>query len=204
MRASTTRRLVLAAAAALTLAACNKGGGAGGAAEGEMSLGKADAPVTVIEYASVTCSHCAAWNEEVFPEFKKKYVDTGQVRYVFREFLTPPENVAAAGFLLARCAGDDKYFQIVDTVMRSQQEMARTQPREVLLRIARSAGMSEEQFTTCLEDEAATEALQSRVERYVRDEQIASTPTFVIGGQKHVGAQSMAKLDAAIQPLLKK
>lgn len=198
MRAEFTRRLLLVAAAAVTLAAC--GGGSGGAAEGEMAMGKADAPVTVVEYASVTCSHCATFNEEVFPAFKKKYVDTGQVRYVFREFLTPPTDVAAAGFLVARCAGPAKYFSVVDAIMRSQQEMftgSGANVRPTLLRIAQTAGMSEQQFNACINDDAQLDALNKRVEAGI-SAGISSTPTFVIGSQKLEGAQSMAALDKAI------
>src|SRR5688572_8278560 len=112
-----TRRLALTlAAAAALLAACGQGGGDAQVASDDMVMGKADAPVTVIEYASVTCSHCANFNATVFPAFKAKYVDTGQVKYVLREFLTPPVPIAAAGFLIARCAGPDKYFGVVDAI----------------------------------------------------------------------------------------
>ncbi|MDB5447797.1 MAG: dsbA, partial [Phenylobacterium sp.] len=106
-----SRRILIAAAAAaaLALAGCHKSGAAG-SAQGDMSLGPPDAKVKVVEYASASCSHCARFNNEVFPAFKAKYVDTGKVNYTLREFLTPPEEVAAAGFLLARCAGKDKYF----------------------------------------------------------------------------------------------
>jgi len=194
------RRSVILAAAALALAAC--GGKGSKQAEGDMVMGRADAPVTVVEYASVTCGHCAAWNEEVFPEFKKKYVDTGKVRYVFREFLTPPQEVAAAGFLVARCAGDDKYFQVVDAIMRSQREMYESgDARGTLLRVAQSAGMTEDQFNKCVTDEAALKDLNARVEKGMKDG-ISSTPTFVIDGKQLVGAQPMAELDAAIQPKL--
>ena len=102
-----TRRIVLTAVAALSLAACGQAGGKTAVGD-EMVLGNPNAKVTVIEYASASCPHCARWNEDVYPAFKKKYVDTGKVKYVFREFLTPPTEVAAAGFLLARCAGKDK------------------------------------------------------------------------------------------------
>ena len=106
--ASMSRRAAVTAAALAamaTLAGCS-GGGQSGAVEGDMALGAPEgAKVTVVEYASVTCGHCAAWQEQVYPEFKAKYVDTNQVRYVFREFPTAPEAVAVAGFLVARCAG---------------------------------------------------------------------------------------------------
>jgi protein-disulfide isomerase len=203
---SLTRRLALtfAAGAAIALAACDRGG-ASSVAEGEMTLGRADAPVTVIEYASVTCGHCAVWNEEVFPAFKKKYIDTGQVRYVMREILTPPYPVASAGFLLARCAGKDRYFSVVDSLFRGQQQLVQgVPPREMLLGVARSAGMSEAQFNACVADEKQLEALNDRVEKWTREEQIEGTPTFQIGDTKLVGPRPLEELDAAIQPLLRK
>ena len=204
---SVTRRLALAVAAgaALSLAACNgaKGGGSG---DTEIWLGKADAPVTVVEYASTTCGHCAKWNEEVWPAFKAKYVDTGQVRYTMREMLTPPYEVASAGFLLARCAGKDKYHQVIDALFRSQQEMARTgDARGTLLRVAQSAGMTEAQFNACITDEEQIVALNERVEGYVQKEKVDGTPTFVINGKKlESGEKTLAQLDAEIQPLLRK
>src|SRR6201999_4058018 len=100
-----------------------KGGAAGGgdnANAATMDLGNPNAKVTVEEWASVTCPHCAAFNEEVFPGFKAKYVDTGKVHYISHEFLPPPTQVAAAGFLVARCAGKDKYFNVTDAIFHSQ------------------------------------------------------------------------------------
>ncbi|HYF21881.1 MAG TPA: DsbA family protein [Caulobacteraceae bacterium] len=196
------RRSVLLAAAAFTLVACGGGGGAG-KAEGDVVMGRADAPVTVVEYASVTCGHCAAWNEEVFPEFKKKYVDTGQVKYVFREFPTAPQQISTAGFLVARCAGDDKYFQVVDALMRTQSVLQQTgDARAWLLQTAQSAGLTEERFNQCVGDEKALAAFNGRVEKAVKDG-ISVTPTFLVDGEKVEGAQSMAQLDALIQPKLK-
>lgn len=200
------RRTLMIAAAAAFLAACGQNGGGGGSAvtADDMSMGKADAKVTVIEYASVTCPHCAAWNAEVFPAFKAKYIDTGQVRYVFREFLTPPAEVAAAGFLIARCAGPDKYFGVIDSIFHSQNEMAQTGDyRGILFRIGQSAGMSNEQITTCISDEKQLEALQKRMETWTSREKVNATPTFAINGKQLTGEATLAQFDAAIQPLLK-
>ena len=204
-----TRRIALtlaAGAAAVALGACNSSDAGGkDAAAGEMSIGRADAPVTLIEYASVTCGHCAAWNEEVFPAFKAKYVDTGQVRYVMREMLTPPLPVASAGFLLARCAGKDRYFQVVDALFRGQQQIAQGVPaRDMLLGVARSAGMTDEQFNACVTDEKQLEALNDRVEKWTREEAIEGTPTFQIGDTKLVGPRPLAEIEAALQPQLQK
>jgi protein-disulfide isomerase len=205
MRSIARRSLiVLAAAAALAMAACNKSGGAsGGAVDGDMTMGPATAKVTVIEYASVTCSHCARWNGEVFPEFKKKYIDTGKVKYVFREFLTPPMDAAAGGFLLARCTGKDKYFGTIDALMHSQGEMFETQdPRGWLLKVAQTAGMSENAFNKCVGDEAALKALNARVEKAQKEMDITGTPTFYVNGKKLDGETSIEKLSATIDPLL--
>jgi len=196
------RRLAPLAALAGLLAACGQQGGPRVGAD-EMTLGRDDAPVTVVEYASVTCTHCARFHQEIFPEFKAKYVDTGQVRYVLREFLTPPVPVAAAGFLIARCAGEDRYFGVIDALFHSQQEMFQSgDPRGVLFRIGRSAGLTDAQTTACIADQDALEALQSRMDRAVSQERIAATPTFLIGDSKLEGLQTMAQLDAAIEPLL--
>ena len=206
MRLNTlTRRFVLslaAAGAAVALAACQSGGAAE-VAEVEMSLGRADAPVTMIEYASVTCVHCASWNRDVWPAFKAKYVDSGQVRYVFREILTPPYPIASAGFLMARCAGREKYFEVVDALFRSQQQMATEDPRTVLLRVAQSSGMTEAQFNACVTNDAELEALNGRVERWSTKEGVNTTPTFVIGDTRFDGAKPLENFDAVIQPLLR-
>lgn len=191
----------LAALAVVGLAACQKP--AGGAQPGDMDLGNPNAKVTVIEYASAACPHCAEFDITVFPNFKKKYIDTGKVHYIFREYLTEPVPVAAAGFLLARCAGPGKYFDVLDAVFRSQPQMYSTGDfRGVLLRVAESFGMTEDQFTKCLTDDNARKALNARVQA-AQEAHIEATPTFIIGGKKYEGEQSMAQLDAAIQPLLK-
>jgi protein-disulfide isomerase len=197
MRNLTT--LIAGVALALTLAACQKTQTTAVAAE-DMSLGAPGAKVTMIEYASVACPHCAKWNSEVFPAFKAKYVDTGKVRYIAREALTGDPAIAAAGFLTARCAGKDKYFQVVDAVYRGQEEMQRTgQPHAVLLNIARSAGLTDAQFEACIKDETALNALNGRWERYVKEDKINGTPTFVINGKVYdKGEMSMAELDAAV------
>ena len=196
-----TRRLALSLAAATALlAACGQGGGEAKVASDDMVMGKADAPVTVIEYASVTCSHCANFNATVFPAFKAKYVDTGRVHYVFREFLTSPIELASAAFLMARCAGKDKYFNVVDAVFRAQPVMYQTGDyRGELLRIAKSSGMSEAEFTQCIRDDDALKALNDRVEKAVKEDKISGTPTFIVNGKKvGDGEMSMEQLDKAI------
>jgi protein-disulfide isomerase len=202
--ASVSRSLLIAFASALALAACNKpaGGGAAGVASSgdDMGLGPAGAKVTVAEYASASCPHCAAFNNETFQAFKKKYVDTGKVHYVFHEFLTPPVQFAAAGFLTARCAGKDKYFQVVDAIYHAQQDMVQSGEFHAgLLNIAKSAGMTDAQFEACITDEKALTALNARWDRYVKDDKIEGTPTYVINGKVYdKGEMTLADLDAAI------
>jgi protein-disulfide isomerase len=201
---SVARRTALAAALSALLAACGQAGAASGpAADAEMSMGNPAAKVTVVEYASVACSHCAAFDEQVFPAFKAKYVDTGKVRYVFREMLTNPAQVAAAGVLVARCAGKDKYFSVVDAIFRSQNEMfTGGDPRGVLLRIGRQAGLTDEKTLACIADEKALKGVNDRFEKAIKVDKIEVTPTFVINGKKLETGHSLAELDAVIQPLL--
>jgi len=183
----------------IALGACQKAGSDAVNAE-DMSMGNPAAKVTMIEYASVSCPHCARFDMDVFPAFKAKYIDTGQVRYVAREALTGDPAIAAAGFLTARCAGKDKYFQVVDAIYHAQQEMfTGGEPHAVLLNIARSAGLTDSQFDSCIKDDAALKALNARWEHYVKDDNINATPTFVINGKVYnKGEMSLPELDAAV------
>lgn len=200
-----SRRAALTAAALagmVAMAGCGGSGGAG-AAQGDMALGPESAKVTVVEYASVTCGHCAAWQEEVWPEFKAKYVDTGRIRYVFREFPTPPEDVAVAGFLIARCAGDDKYFDVVHEIMASQAEWrAGVQPTTSLFRVAGAAGLSQQQIQQCITDKDAIAEMDARIRAGVAAG-VTGTPTFIVNGQKVLDI-SMAGLSTAIDAELAK
>jgi len=211
---SFARRFVLVLAAASLVAACGKGGGTaasnggGNDASGKFAgdayvLGNPNAKVTVAEYASVTCPHCAKWEEEVWPAFKAKYVDTGKVRYEFHEFLVHPE-LDAAGYLLARCAGKDKYFPTVQAIFRSQPEMFQTGDiHAVYLRIAKSMGMSEQQFNACITDEAGLKQLAARNDAATKLG-VDGTPTFFVNGKKVAEQEApLSVFDTAIQPLLK-
>jgi len=191
--------MILGLAAALSLAACTKPT-ASGVTSDDMSMGSAKAPVTMIEYASVACPHCAAFNNTVFPAFKAKYIDTGKVRYIAREALTGDPSIAAAGFLTARCAGPGKYFQVVDAIYHAQEEMYRSgDPHTSLLNIARSAGLSDAQFEDCIKNEKSLNDLNARWEKYVKDDHINGTPTFVINGRVYdKGEMSLPELDAAV------
>lgn len=200
-----SRRAALTAAALTamaTLAGC--GGSSGGAAEGDMALGAPEgAKVTVVEYASVTCGHCAAWQEQVWPEFKTRYIDTNKVRYVFREFPTPPADIAAAGFLIARCAGEDKYFDVIHEIMASQREwQAGVAPRSTLVRVAAGAGLSEQEFQACVSDEDAIKAMDARVKAGI-DAGVTGTPTFIVNGTRVIDS-SLEGLSSVIDAELAK
>jgi len=193
MSAIRRRTLILGASALAltgTLAACN--GSANGAAVGadDMVLGEENAPVTLIEYASVTCPHCATFHEEVFEQLKTNYIDTGKVRYVFREYPTAPAPVAVAGFQLARCGGasSEQYFTRLGELFRQQRAIFATGTmegvRQKYLEIGGAAGLSEEQVMQCITDEAGAERIRRLVESGNRDFSITGTPTFVINGQK--------------------
>ena len=197
----TPRMLVAIVIAALSLAACDKlfPNKTTAVTADDMSLGNPNAKVTVIEYASASCPHCARFNNDVFPAFKAKYIDTGKIHYVFREFLTPPVEVAAAGFLTARCAGKDKYFSVLDAIYRGQTAMFQSGDfRGALLRIAESAGMTEAQFNACISDDGSLKALNDRVTTYEKRDNITGTPTFIVNGTSLDGEQTLQSLDTAI------
>lgn len=197
-----TRRLALLGLLAPALAACSQGGGASsGPVPDDMSLGNPNAKVTVVEYASVACPVCGRWYKEVWPTFKARYVDTGKIHYVFREMLVGDQNeqaIAASGFLLARCAGKDKYFSVVDAVFKSQPGLF-SDPNSVLVGIAKTVGLSEAQFDACVRNESALSALTARVQSNSTNGKVDATPTFVINGKAlDAGYQPLAAIDAAI------
>ena len=167
---------------------------------GEMTMGSAKAPVHVVEYLSVSCSHCADFNAGVFPTLKAKYIDTGKVRWTFRELLTPPQQVAAAGFLLARCAGPGKYVKVVDEVLRSQPRWKSGNIKPIFVEIAQKNGLTEAQFEACLRDEKALDALEARVRYAIEVDKVQGTPTFFVNGKRVEGAHvpSLADMEAAI------
>jgi protein-disulfide isomerase len=193
---------IVVAALAYTLAACGGGGKTSVVTADDMSMGAANAKVTMIEYASVACPHCARFNNEVFPAFKAQFIDTGKVHYVFREMLVggqAEESMAAAGFLMARCAGKDKYFGVVDAIFHGQEAMFQSGDiRGGLLKIAEAAGMTQPQFDACISDDKQILALNNRVDTYTKRDNITGTPTFIINGKKLDGEQSLATLASAV------
>ena len=168
-------------------------------------LGNANAPVTIVEYASMTCPHCAHFQETTFPELKKLYIDTGKAKYILREF--PLDNLAAAAFMLARCAGEldsGKYYAMVDTLFAQQQQWAVEKPIPHLLAIAKQAGFTEKSFDACLQNQKLLDGIEAIRQRAIKQFGVDSTPTFFIDGKRYVGALTLAEMQKAIDPLLKK
>ena len=119
---------------------------------GDEIQGQADAPVTIVEYASMTCPHCSHFHETTYPEMKKKYIDTGKVRFIFREF--PLDELAVAASMLARCAGGEKSIALIDVLFASQDKWAARDPIPALLQISKQAGFTQASFDQCLKDQA--------------------------------------------------
>lgn len=154
---------------------------------GDMTLGRPDAPLVLVEYASLTCPHCAHWHLTVLPALKARWIDTGRLRYVYREFLTPPRAVSAAGALLARCAGPARYFDVIDALMRGQPRLRQEGGESGWLRAgALAGGMDETALRACLADAEAVAALNARVEA-ASAAGVNSTPTFFLGGGRFDG-----------------
>jgi protein-disulfide isomerase len=171
---------------------------------GEMVLGPANAPVTIIEYASMTCSHCATFATQTFPALKTKYIDTGKVRFMLREF--PLDPLAAAAFMISRCAaGEDtsRYYALVDTFFHQQKTWAVREPLPPLKAIARQAGLSEQAFNACLANQGMLDKMEAVRKTAVEKLGVKSTPTFFINGEKHEGTMSIDEISKLIDPYLK-
>jgi protein-disulfide isomerase len=173
--------------------------------DGDMVLGSDKAPVTIIEYASMTCPHCAHFSEETYPELKKRYIDTGKVRFIFREF--PFDKIAAAAFMLARCASKDggapKYMAVVDTLFAKQEEWVNDHPLEPLENIAKQLGFSDASFKACLTNQKVLDGIEAVRDRAVDKLGVNSTPTFFINGKKVVGDVPIDTMAKEIDPYLK-
>ena len=157
---------------------------------GDMALGDEKAPVTIIEYASMTCPHCATFHATTYPELKKRYIDTGKVRFIFREF--PLDQLALAAFLLARCAGPDKYFPMIETLFQQQKEWVTQKPLPPLLAIAKQAGMSEQAFNECLQDKKLIDGIEDVRQRGMKLG-VQSTPSFFVNGKPAAAASSRSR-----------
>jgi protein-disulfide isomerase len=170
----------------------------------DMALGPATAPVTITEYASMTCGHCANFNETVFPKIKSEYIDSGKIRYVFREF--PLDIKAAAGSMLARCIAKDdagKYFAVVDMLFKQQNDWVAKNTTETLTRIGKQAGLSQQAVEDCLKDQALLDKIAADQKFASEVLKVNSTPTFFINGEMVKGATSFEEFDKKIKALLK-
>jgi len=169
----------------------------------ELVLGKEDAPVTVVEYASMTCGHCANFHNKVFPTLKERYIDTGKVRFVMREF--PLDKLAIAASMLARCAGGDKTVPLISALFAKQEEWAfvRGNPVPELFKIAKQAGFTQESFDKCLTDQKLMDDIVKIRSRAADEFGVGSTPTFFINGKRMTGPATIEEFDKTFAALLK-
>jgi protein-disulfide isomerase len=168
----------------------------------DMVLGKAEAPVTIIEYASLTCPHCAHFHETVLPALKTEYIDTGKVKLIFRDY--PLDQLAFAGAVLARCGGPEKYFTFLNVLFAQQRQWAGSpDPKAALTQIGRLGGVSSEQFDKCLQDKALGDyILNSRLEGNQKFN-VTATPTLIINGKAESGVPSIEELRKKLDALAK-
>jgi protein-disulfide isomerase len=168
----------------------------------DLVLGNADAPITVVEYASMTCGHCAHFHTTVFPTLKERYIDTGKVRFIMREF--PLDNLAAAASMLARCAGDGKTFPLISVLFAKQDDWAfvKGDPRPELLKFAKQAGFTQESFEKCLTDQKLLDNIAAVRSRAAETFGVNATPTFFVNGKKLDGV-ALADFEKAFEPILK-
>jgi protein-disulfide isomerase len=165
-------------------------------------LGSEKASVTVVEYASMTCSHCARFHTTVYPEFKKKYIDSGKVRFMLREF--PLDPIAAGAFALARCLPEGKYYPMVEVLFEQQKNWAFVpDPPKALLAIAKQAGFTEQSFEACLTDQKLSQAIEESARRANEKFGVSGTPTFFINGQMLRGEATLDALSKVIDPMIK-
>jgi len=164
-------------------------------------LGKPDAPVTIIEYASFTCPHCAEFDRVTLPEVKKNWIDTGKAKLVYRDF--PLDGLALKASIMTRCAPPDRFFSYVDTLFQSQDSWARARdPEDALSHIAKLGGMSADQFKSCMKDEKLSDTIADGAMKAQKDYGVNSTPTFFVNGTKVVGAVPYPDFEKALNAAL--
>ena len=171
----------------------------------DLVLGKADAPVTIVEYASMTCGHCANFHATVLPTLKQKYIETGKVRLILREF--PFDTRAAAASMLARCSGPEKAHDLIAKLFAEQENWAfvQTNPAAALFKVAQSAGFNDDSFKKCVGDEKLLQDITNSRDRANKSFGVNATPTFFINGKKlEAASDRIESFDQAIEPLLKK
>ena len=167
----------------------------------EMSVGKADAKVTIVEYMSMTCPHCARFHNETYDAIKTKYVDSGQVRFVVREFPFDPR--AAAAFMLARCAPEGQYFPMISMLFKQQETWAAApNGRDALLQMSKLAGFTQESFEACLTNQKLLDDVQATMQKGDKDFGVKATPTFFVNGKKYSGEMSVDTMSALIDSML--
>ena len=168
---------------------------------GEKALGDPDAPVTMIEYASMTCGHCATFHNEHWPEIRDNYVETGQVYFILREF--PLDPLATAAFMLARCLEGEQYFSLVDALFARQDSWTRADnPEQALFQMARQAGFNEESFNACLTNQEILDGVNWVRERGAERFEVNSTPTFFINGEIYRGVISVDQFEDIVSEYL--
>jgi len=168
---------------------------------GDVWIGPADAKVTIVEYASLTCSHCAAFHKDTYPLLKNRYIDPGKVRFTLREF--PLDPLATAGFMLARCDGEAKYYAITDLLFDTQRSWAFVdKPLDALQQMMKQAGFSQQKFEACLRDQKLYDAVNAVRKRAEEVFKVSATPTFFINGQRHGGNLSIDEVEKIITPML--
>jgi protein-disulfide isomerase len=168
---------------------------------GDIAIGSETAPVTIVEYASMTCAHCADFTMKTFPQLKERYIDTGKVRYILREF--PLDPLAAGAFMLARCAGKDKYYSLVETLFEQTGKWVVPNPLPPLFAIAKQAGFTQQTFDECLSNQTLLDGLEEVRKRGSDKFKVQSTPTFFINGERLVGAQPLSEFEKLIDKYLK-
>jgi protein-disulfide isomerase len=167
-----------------------------------VGAGPGKTQVTVVEYASMTCSHCARFHTTVYPDFKKKYIDTGKARYILREF--PLDPIAAGAFALARCLPEDKYYPMIEVLFEQQKNWAFVpDPPKALLSIAKQAGFTEQSFEACLTDQKLSQSIEETARRANEKFGVSGTPTFFINGQMLRGEATLEALSKIIDPMIK-
>ncbi|MCJ2025197.1 DsbA family protein [Methylobacterium sp. J-067] len=168
---------------------------------GDVWLGPADAKCTIIEYASMTCPHCAKFHKETWPELRKRYIDTGKVRFTLREF--PLDPLATAAFMLARCEGDKMYYPVTDLLFDQQQGWAFTQkPVDNLEQMLKQAGYTKDKFEACLKNEKIYSGINAVKQRGMDVFKVDSTPTFFINGTRYTGEQTIDAMEKVIKPII--
>ena len=171
-------------------------------AKGDMAIGAKDAPVTIIEYASMTCPHCANFHMGPFKELKAKYIDTGKVRLIFREF--PLDALALQAAMLARCAGEKHFFGMLDVLFKSQSKWAKaSNPQQALAKIGRLGGFTEARFTACMKDQDLGDMILNSRLQGVKEFEVNSTPSFIVNGVVTAGNMTIAKWHALLATYLK-